>query len=178
MKNNITLETALSNLKAAIETKSPKKQQILAEWIDTWSKFLLREDTFSPQFLPYYKRGDIVYADFGFNIGTEYGGIHYAVVLETNNNKRNGNIIVVPLTSLEPGKDPKDISPVDVYIGDNVIGWTNAATVAKPNQIRSISKMRIVKPTVPKDKKARLTGEQLQMIDDKLKKIIFSKETT
>lgn len=178
MKNNTTLDTALANLKAAIESKPEKKQHILAEWINTWSKFLLREDTFSPQFLPYYKRGDIVYADFGFNIGTEYGGIHYAVVLEANNNKKNGNIIVVPLTSLDQGKDPKDISPVDVYIGDNVIGWTNAATVAKPNQIRSISKMRIVKPTVPKDKKARLTGEQLQLIDDKLKSFIFPKDTT
>lgn len=175
MSSNISLDDALNNLRTAIQSKSAKKQQILAEWINQWSKFLLRESVFSSKYLPYYKRGDIVYVDFGFNIGTEYGGVHYAVVIEDNNNKTNGNIIVVPLTSLDPGKSISDISPADVYIGDNVIGWTSSATVAKPNQIRSISKMRIIKPTHPKDKTARLTGAQLQLIDDKLKRFIFPK---
>lgn len=171
------LEKALENLKAIILTKPPKKQQILTSWLNTWSKFLKREDNFDPKYLPYYKRGDIVYADFGFNIGTEFGGIHYAVVMESNNNKGNGNIIVVPLTSLDKTKSIDDIPKVDIYIGDNVIGWTNSSTIAKPNQIRSISKMRIVKPTTPKDKTARLNGEQLQLIDDKLKEI-FQKPLT
>lgn len=178
MKSNVTLNTALQNLKLAIQNKPAKTQQILAEWIDTWSKMLKREANFSPSYLPYYKRGDIVYVDFGFNIGSEYGGIHYAVVMEANNNKKNGNIIVVPLTSLDPSKTIASISPVDVYIGDNVIGWTTAATIAKPNQIRSISKMRIVKPVTSKDKKARLTGTQLQLIDDKLKEFIFPQKNT
>ena len=171
--SQVPLTNALLQLNRAIKQKATKKQGILTEWLIKWSKFLIREDKFSPQYLPYYKRGDIVYADFGFNIGTEYGGIHYAVVMECNNNKKNGNVIVVPLTSLDKGKKIEDIPSVDVYIGDNVIEWTDSATVAKPNQIRAISKMRISKPTKPHDKTARLTGEQLALIENKLKEMIF-----
>lgn len=170
------LDIALEKLKTVIESKPPKVKKILTDWINTWSNFLLRETNFSPNFMPYYKRGDVVYVDFGFNVGTEYGGVHYAVVLENNNNKTNGNIIVVPLTSLDPEKNPEDISSVDVYIGNNIIGWTNSATVAKPNQIRSICKMRIIKPLTSKDKRVRLTGEQLQIIDKKLQQFIFPKK--
>ncbi|MCM1166719.1 MAG: type II toxin-antitoxin system PemK/MazF family toxin [Lachnospiraceae bacterium] len=166
------LEIALNDLKNTILNKPPKKQQILTQWLKKWCVFLRREDNFNPKFLPFYKRGDIVYADFGFNVGAEFGGIHYAVVIENNNNKSNGNIVVVPLTSLDPGKSVEDIPKTDVYIGDNIIGWTNSATIAKPNQIRAISKIRICKPTTPKDKKATLNGSQLQLIDDKLDQII------
>lgn len=166
------LEKALDNLKAVILSKSEKKQEILISWLKTWTKLLKREEKFCPEYLPYYKCGDIVYADFGFNVGSEFGGIHYAVVMENNNNKRNGNIIVVPLTSLDKNKSINDIPRVDVYIGDNVIGWTDSATIAKPNQIRAISKMRIVKPVTPEDKTARLNGDQLQLIDNKLNEIL------
>lgn len=159
-------------MKKVILSKPQKKQSILTKWIKAWSKFLCREDNFNPEYLPYYKRGDIVYVDFGFNIGNEFGGVHYAAVIENNNNKKNGNIIVVPLTSLDPDKSIDDIPKTDVYIGDNIIEWTNSATIAKPNQIRAISKMRIIKPMQSSDKCVSLNGEQLQLIDDKLDNII------
>lgn len=177
MKGSIRMENdldkALQNLKNAILTKTPKVQGILTDWINKWSKYIVREQRFDSSYLPYYKRGNIVYVDFGFNVGTEYGGIHYAVVVETNNNKKNGNILVVPLTSLESGKKIEDIPATDVYLGENIIPWTTAATIAKPNQIRAISKMRIVKPVKSKDKKASLTGEQMTLIDEKIKSLIF-----
>lgn len=173
------IDDALEQLKHAILTKPPKVQAILSDWICKWSRYLTREQHFSPNYLPYYKRGDVVYVDFGFNIGNEYGGIHYAVVVEINNNKRNGNILVVPLTSLDKGKSISEIPKTDVYIGDNVIDWTNAATIAKPNQIRAISKMRIVKPVTKNDKRARLTSEQMQLIENKLiELLIFQKDLT
>lgn len=170
---NDELDKALQNLKYAILTKPPKVQNILTDWINKWSKYIVREQKFKPDFLPYYKRGDIVYADFGFNIGAEYGGIHYAVVVEINNNKRNGNILVVPLTSLDTDKSISDIPKTDIYIGNNVIEWTDSATIAKPNQIRSISKMRIVKPVRKDDKRARLNSEQMQLIENKLKELLI-----
>ncbi len=173
---NHDLDTALSQLKQAILTKPPKVQAILTDWLYKWSKYITREQNFSPDYLPYYKRGDVVYADFGFNIGNEYGGIHYAVVVEINNNKRNGNILVVPLTSLDKGKAINDIPKSDVYIGDNVIEWTSSATIAKPNQIRAISKMRIVKPVTKNDKRARLTSEQMQLIENKLIELLIFKK--
>ena len=170
---NDELDIALQNLKTAVLTKSPKVQIILTDWINKWSKYIVREQNFKPDFLPYYKRGDVVYADFGFNVGAEYGGIHYAVIVEINNNKRNGNVIVVPLTSLGKNKSISEIPKADVYIGDNVIEWTDSATVAKPNQIRSISKMRIVKPVRKDDKRARLNSEQMTLIENRLKELLI-----
>ena len=170
---NDELDIALQNLKTAVLTKSPKVQIILTDWINKWSKYIVREQNFKPDFLPYYKRGDVVYADFGFNVGAEYGGIHYAVIVEINNNKRNGNVIVVPLTSLGKNKSISEIPKADVYIGDNVIEWTDSATVAKPNQIRAISKMRIVKPVRKDDKRARLNSEQMTLIENRLKELLI-----
>ncbi len=170
------LEDALNELKNTILSKPVKKQQILVQWIKKWCSFLRREGNFDPKLMPYYKRGDIVYADFGFNVGAEFGGIHYAVVIENNNNKANGNIVVVPLTSLDPDKSIDDIPKNDVYIGDNVIGWTNSATIAKPNQIRAISKMRINKQTTSRDRRATLTRAQMQLIENKLDTIIKEKQ--
>ena len=71
--------------------------------------------------------------------------------MEINNNKHNGNVLVVPLTSLDKDKSINDIPKTDIYIGENVIEWTNSSTIAKPNQIRAISKMRIVKPVKKQD---------------------------
>ena len=168
-----TLDGALAKLKSSILKLPAKKQNILTSWIVSWSYYLEKESSFNPDKLLYYKRGDILYIDFGFNIGNEYGGIHYAAVIENNNNKRNGNIVVIPLTSLASGKTVADIPKTDLYIGDNIIPWTDSATVAKPNQIRTISKMRIVKPVTVNDKIARLDGNQLNLIDERLKQIIF-----
>ena len=166
------LDKALQNLKNAILTKSPKVQSILIDWLNKWSKYIIREANFNPSYLPYYKRGDIVYVDFGFNVG----GIHYAVIVEINNNKHNGNILVVPLTSMDKNKSVDEIAHTDVYIGDNVIDWTNSATIAKPNQIRAISKMRIIKPVHKKDKRAKLNSEQMSLIETRLNELIFYKK--
>ncbi|MDO4302009.1 MAG: type II toxin-antitoxin system PemK/MazF family toxin [Clostridia bacterium] len=168
------LDSALSKLKKAILSRDIKTQNIIIDWINKWSNYIIKETTFKSECMPYFKRGDIVYIEFGFNIGVEYGGIHYAVVIESNNNKKSGSIVVVPLTSYDPSNTAKKISKHDILLGYGIIPWTdpNHATVAKPNQIRAISKIRIVKPIKKDDKVAKLSGEQLNMIDQKIDEII------
>jgi mRNA-degrading endonuclease toxin of MazEF toxin-antitoxin module len=175
------LDTALAGLKAAIVSLPQKKQAIITDWIVKWSRYLRNERTFKPDYIPRYKRGDVVYVDFGFNVGHEFGGIHYAAVLEHGNNKSNGNIIVIPLTSLDAGKTAADVSASDLYLGADVISWTSLDTVAKPNQMRAVSKMRILKPLKKDDKRARLSPAHLDLIDERLKQIMLKKsqnETT
>ena len=46
-----------------------------------------------------YKRGDIVKLNFGFNIGSEYGGLHYAIVINNKNPHSSSVVTVIPLTS-------------------------------------------------------------------------------
>lgn len=168
------LDSALMKLKNAILYRDTKTQKIIIDWLNKWSSYIIKETTFKSECLPYFKRGDIVYIEFGFNIGVEYGGIHYAVVIEGNNNKKSGSIVVVPLTSYNPSDTSKKISKHDIFLGYNVIPWTNSeyATVAKPNQIRAISKLRIVKPLRKEDKIARLSSNQLDLIDQKIKELL------
>ncbi len=165
------LEAALARLKAVIKKLKPKTQRSLITWITHWSNLLTRENTFDPTFLPYFKRGDIVYIDLGFNVGSEHGGIHYAVVYENNNSKKNNTVIVVPLSHVD---DENDTSNADIYLGEGVIPWTpGVKTIAKPNQIRAVSKMRILKPLVNNDKTARMSAVHLTAIDNRLKALLL-----
>jgi len=176
MENNQTpdfIDTALIRLRDTIKKLPTKKQSIIAKWIFKWCQYIDFESTFKPERVPRYKRGDVVYVDFGFNVGNEYGGVHYAAVLEVNNHKGNGNIIVIPLTSLDADKTKEDVSANDLYLGSDILPWTQYGTVAKPSQIRAVSKMRIVKPLKKGDNWVRLKDEHLEMIDNRLKQMIF-----
>jgi len=172
------LDAALAGLKAVIITLPSKKRDIITKWLVKWGRYLSREDSFKPEYVPRFKRGDVVYVDFGFNVGAEYGGVHYAAVLEHDNNKTNGNIMVVPLTSLEAGKTPADVAQADLYIGGGVIPWTQLDTIAKPSQIRAVSKMRIIKPLRKGDKRARLSPAHLDAIDGRIMQTIMKPAPT
>ena len=86
------LDIALAGLKAAVIKLPLKTQSIITDWIIRWSNLLIREKMFNPEYLTYFKRGDIVYVDLGFNVGSEHGGIHYAAIYEHNNSKKNKNV--------------------------------------------------------------------------------------
>ena len=64
------LDVALADFKTTIAKLPKKKRDILTDWIVRWNRYLSLEDTFRPEFVPRYKRGDIVYVDFGFMSAT------------------------------------------------------------------------------------------------------------
>lgn len=45
-----------------------------------------------------FKRGNVIWLDFGFNIGNEFGGMHPAVILKNFDN----DLFVVPISSKKP----------------------------------------------------------------------------
>ncbi|WP_424349633.1 type II toxin-antitoxin system PemK/MazF family toxin [Latilactobacillus sp. 5-91] len=49
----------------------------------------------------HYKRGTVIRVDFGVNMGSEFCGIHFAIVLDKKDNARKRTLTVVPLTSKE-----------------------------------------------------------------------------
>ena len=51
-----------------------------------------------------YKRGSIIKANLGFNIGNEEGGLHYCIVLDKSNALSSGTLTVIPLTSIKESK--------------------------------------------------------------------------
>jgi mRNA-degrading endonuclease toxin of MazEF toxin-antitoxin module len=176
-QNQTALDKALAKLKTAILDLPEKKQSIITRWIVSWGGLLRREKAFNPALMSSYKRGDVVYVEFGWNVGHEFGGIHYAVVMENENHSANGTIIVVPLTSLAEWKTPADVPSYELYLGEGVISSTGHKTVAKPLQMRAVSKMRIIKPLKSSDLKPRLTVAQIDALDNIIGKQVLKPAT-
>jgi mRNA-degrading endonuclease toxin of MazEF toxin-antitoxin module len=91
----------------------------LVFWLDTWfNRYLPDEKTFEYDGLMRYERGMMVKADLGFKVGSEEGGLHYALVVENDNSIQNKTVMVVPLSSLELSKNPEEIDiKYEVFLG-------------------------------------------------------------
>jgi len=165
--NNLTI------LINSITSLDNKKQYLINDWLGVWSTYIAFESKFDPKRLVYYKRGDIIHAHFGYNVGNELGGTHYAVVVENNNNNASGILTVVPISSLEEGKTKNDLYKTEVYLG-KIIG--NTECFAMPTHIRPISKLRIIKPKRKNDGKITLPSDLLDKIDEQIK-LSFTKMT-
>ena len=111
----INFDTLRNNIKESIDnisnmfsilierknTKDIKRANLMSYWLKTYSHYILSKDTFNPQSLIRYKRGAIIQVEFGYRIGRELGGRHYAVVIDNNNSFNSDTITVVPLSSLK-----------------------------------------------------------------------------
>mgnify|MGYP000109733507 FL=1 len=97
--------------------KHLKKANLISYWIKDYTRFINFEETFDPTRNISYKRGNIVKLNFGFNVGSEYGGLHYGVVLDKHNTHNSPVVTVVPLTSV---KADKTIHPNSVDLGNEI----------------------------------------------------------
>lgn len=97
-----------------------KRSDKIAQWIENWVKYLKIEQVFNPRSIKALKRGSIVYADFGFNVGREYGGLHYAIVLNKKDARSNHLLHVLPLTSVKETTDMSNLKYFQFPIGDEV----------------------------------------------------------
>jgi len=93
-----------------------KKAAILSYWLRDYLNYLKAEVTFKPRFNMSYKRGQIVYVNFGYRVGTELGGCHYAIVLDAHNSQSNSQLTVIPMKSKrEKSTSYSSIYHVDLY---------------------------------------------------------------
>lgn len=95
-----------SYLKKLMKTH-PKKAELISYWVHDFIRMTNFEDIFKPTKNKRYKKGDIIKVHLGFNIGSEEGGLHYAVVLEKNNSQSSPVITIAPLTSISSSDNPK-----------------------------------------------------------------------
>lgn len=111
------LDDLLDNLihdTGPLKEKHLKKANLIEYWLESYIGYIQREESFNPKHLKRYERGDIIKVNFGFNVGSEYGGLHYAIVLDKANPINSSVITVVPLTSYEEGDE---IHPDDIFLG-------------------------------------------------------------
>lgn len=129
--STFTKEDVIQNKKSAIKSlnkmlemfindpsgKHLKKANLLSYWIKDYIKMIKFEEDFDPKKNIAYKRGDVVKVHFGFNIGSEYGGLHYAIVINNKNPHSSSVMTVIPLTSQ---KEEQKIHPNDVNLGSEI----------------------------------------------------------
>ena len=121
-KNNAlkALNTYLEKLIENPDKKIKAKADILSYWISDWTTFLNFENRFSPSSLKRYKRGEIIKVHLGYNIGSEEGGLHYAVIVEKDNSIHNPVITIVPLTSIKQEKDLSNLRSGEILLGNEL----------------------------------------------------------
>ncbi|WP_288887403.1 type II toxin-antitoxin system PemK/MazF family toxin [uncultured Eubacterium sp.] len=107
----------LDNYLTELAETQPKKADLISYWLHTYTNYLKYEEIFDPKKNKRYERGDIVKVQFGFNVGSEYGGLHYAVVIDKDNNLSSPVVTVVPLSST----DNKKISNYNVDLGNELV---------------------------------------------------------
>ena len=113
-------DTALAEIKKYMDSIDQDRAKKLAYWIKDYANFLTQEQTFQPQKLIRYERGAIVKVHLGYRVGSEEGGLHYAIVMDKNNALSSPTITVIPLTSVKPGVDLSKLHFSNVPIGNEV----------------------------------------------------------
>lgn len=91
----------------------------LSYWLRDYASYLEFEKEFDPKKNKRYKRGEIIKANLGYNIGSEEGGLHYCVIIDADNKQSSPIVTVIPLTSLKDGKADK-LPRSSVYIGTEI----------------------------------------------------------
>ena len=113
-----------------------RKADLLCKWIKEYVAYISYEEKFNPCKNISYRRGDIVKVNFGFNLGAELGGVHYAVVIDNKNDRASNTITVIPLSSI---KDGTNISKFDLNIGSE---FYNTMTAKYDNMLKEMSSHR------------------------------------
>jgi hypothetical protein len=125
-KLNDYMDSLINSDDIHLQGKSDK----LSYWIEDWSVFLDFESHFSPASLRKYKRGEIVKVHLGFNVGSEEGGLHYAVVIDKNNSLHSPVLTIIPLTSVKPQTDTSRLRRGNVFLGNELFTSLNAKVIA------------------------------------------------
>lgn len=107
-------------LTGLIEGEQKAKAEKISFWILDWINYLDREENFSPNKMLKYKRGSIVKVHLGFNVGSEEGGLHYAIVIDADNDLSNPVFTVIPLTSVKTHTDLDKLGKNQIFIGNEI----------------------------------------------------------
>lgn len=104
-------------LNKLIESEIPsdsKRADLISYWLKDFQQYISQEKSFDASKIKSYKRGDVVKVNLGFNVGSEQGGLRYAIILDKVNKHNANTVTVVPLSSQ---KNTKKIYERDVDLG-------------------------------------------------------------
>lgn len=192
----LVLNQFLEKRLSSPNSKNIKFVQTFSFWLLEYIR-LLTYETASQIKYKRYKRGDVIKANFGNRIGREHGGLHYAIVLDTNNALYSNLLTVVPLSSIKENTDLGKLGKDRISIGDEIykalINKINRLPDSTPEknatikelarmkngsivligQITTISKYRIYDPLSTKNALhgIKVSDNTLTQIDYKIKEL-------
>lgn len=140
------LDDYLTGLINSGDSKKEAKADKISYWLTDWARFLNYEERFSPMSLRRYKRGEIIKVHLGFNIGSEEGGLHYAVVLDKNNDKSSPVVTIVPLTSVKPTTDVSNLGKGALFLGNEI--FTSLSSKFSATNKHLISELALLKQII------------------------------
>lgn len=111
------LDSFLAHL---IEYGEQGKADKLSFWIKDWINYLEQEKSFKTTNTLRYSRGNIIKAHLGFNVGSEQGGLHYAIVIDAHNYQSNPALTIIPLTSVKSHTDITALRKDQLYLGSEI----------------------------------------------------------
>lgn len=161
--------------------KHLKKVELLSYWFENFCDYIKDEETYNPKKQIRYNRGDIIKVNFGFNVGKEYGGLHYAIVIDKNNNHSSHTLTVVPLTS----GTQQDTYPTDVYLGtelyNRLYARNNSMLATAENEFLEYNNLinereaciDIITNIIAKDVAIAMTKEDNDTTDNELSNILI-----
>lgn len=98
-------------------------------------------------------RKTVVWVDFGYNIGTEFGGRHSAIIIKN----LKDSLIVIPLSSQTPKNMDFNVQVDIVYGFPLMTRWANVTRITQISLSRiRFNKIGDVKPAVLKEISAKL----------------------
>ena len=180
--------SALSDLLDEYISTSDKRAGLLSYWIADYVKLLRKEEHVKSYGI--FKRGSVVKVHFGYRIGHEEGGLHYAVVVSNYDFKYAGTLTVIPLTSLKSPVRIAKLRSNEVFLGAQLlqklyeknqqapdaslakeISRLKWGSIALVRQITTVSKLRIMDPLSKNSPLAgiRLGADAMNEIDDCIK---------
>ncbi len=153
--------------------KANKRAHLISYWLKDYSKYILTEDEFNPASLIHYKRGNIIQVEFGYRVGSELGGRHYAVVIDNNNDLHSDTITVVPLKSLKDTYKNNRFSFIlknglyEIYSND-----IDKKIIKLKQKLKNITENEINLLTIDEHKKEiNKIKSQIDKLDNEIKKL-------
>lgn len=137
------IEESCDNYKYSYNS-SHQKFIKLGNWLEKESTIFKQEACNEKKNKPNFRRGEIIKVDFGINIGSELSNVHFAIVLNNDDNNNVDNLTVIPLTS-KKGYKRIDMGYLLNQFDD--IRYKKR-TYALITQITTISKKKIFKDNI------------------------------
>lgn len=100
-------------------------------------------------------RKTVIWVDFGYNIGTEFGGRHPAIILKN----LKDSLIVIPLSSQEPKSMEYNVKIDKVYGFPEMPRWANITRITQVSLSRvHFEKFGDIKPIILKEISEKLAS--------------------